>query len=545
MSLAWFTAVRFLIVPAVLVTLATVALSASAQPAPPASVPGEAVFVISGRGWGHGVGMSQYGAYGMANAGRTYDQILAHYYTGTELGPAPASDVRVLLAEAAPAVTIASTVPFTVVDRTGTVHKLPVGPVVLRAKLSLPTVDGLVKVAGPLVVRPGKKAPLSLDGHVYRGRLEIAVGGTFLRVVNLVKLEDYLQGVVAGEMPHSWPLEALKAQAVAARSYALASRVKGKPFDLYSDVRSQIYRGVAGETARTSEAVRTTRGQVVLHGGKVATTFYFSTSGGRTASAADVFGTAVPYLVSRPDPYDEASPHHRWGPVLLGARTLQSKLGLEGRVLDAVGVPTASGRLRSLTVQTESGPENVTAGLIRTSLGLRSTWITVGVLRLDQPRETVVFSSPLRLGGIVRALPLPALSSSPDGSSWTEVGALQRETSGLASLVVKPERTLRYRIQVEGAASPAVLVQVAPRVLLTLGVTPMTLTGTVRPRLSGAPVTVERREGTIWKRVARSTVNQAGGFSAKLRLLPGEYRARVPATGGYAEGVTAVLDVAG
>ncbi len=389
MSLAWSTAVRFLTVTAVLVALAAAAVSASAQPPQPTSVPGEALFVISGRGWGHGVGMSQYGAYGMANAGRTYDQILAHYYTGTELGPAPTTDVRVLLVESAPATTIASTVPFTVLDRAGVVHKVPAGPLVLRPKLSLPSVDGPVRVPGPLVVRPGKKAPLSLDGHAYRGRLEITVKGSFLRVVNFVKLEDYLQGVIAGEMPHRWPLEALKAQAVAARSYALASLVKGKPFDLYSDVRSQVYRGVEGETARTSEAVRATSGEVVIYGGRVATTYYFSTSGGRTASAADVFGTPVPYLLSRPDPYDEASPHHRWGPELLGARTLQSKLALDGRVLDALGVPTASGRLRSLTVQTDQGPETVTAGLLRTSLGLRSTWITVGVLRLDQPRDTI------------------------------------------------------------------------------------------------------------------------------------------------------------
>ena len=545
MSLAWSTAVRFLTVTAVLVALAAAAVSASAQPPQPTSVPGEALFVISGRGWGHGVGMSQYGAYGMANAGRTYDQILAHYYTGTELGPAPTTDVRVLLVESAPATTIASTVPFTVLDRAGVVHKVPAGPLVLRPKLSLPSVDGPVRVPGPLVVRPGKKAPLSLDGHAYRGRLEITVKGSFLRVVNFVKLEDYLQGVIAGEMPYRWPLEALKAQAVAARSYALASLVKGKPFDLYSDVRSQVYRGVEGETARTSEAVRATSGEVVIYGGRVATTYYFSTSGGRTASAADVFGTPVPYLLSRPDPYDEASPHHRWGPELLGARTLQSKLALDGRVLDALGVPTASGRLRSLTVQTDQGPETVTAGLLRTSLGLRSTWITVGVLRLDQPRDTSVFSAPLRLGGIARALPAPMLFSSPDGSSWTEVAALQRETSGLASVVVKPERTLRYRIEVAGAASPAVLVQVAPRILLALGAEPMTLSGTVRPRLSGATVAIERRAGTTWKRIVRSTVDQTGAFRAKLRLVPGEYRARIPATGGYAEGVTAVLDVAG
>jgi stage II sporulation protein D len=543
MSLAWSTAVRFLTVTAVLVALA--AAAASAQSAPPASVPGEALFVISGRGWGHGVGMSQYGAYGMANAGRAYDEILAYYYTGTELGPAPTTDVRVLLAEAAPAVTIASTVPFTVLDRAGETYKLPAGPLVLRAKLLLPTAAGPVKVAGPLVVRPGKNAPLSLDGRAYRGKLEIAVKATFVRVVNLVKLEDYLHGVVAGEMPYRWPLEALKAQAVAARSYALASVVKGKPFDLYSDVRSQVYRGIPGETSRTSEAVRATGGQVVLYGGKVATTYYFSSSGGRTASAADVFGTPVPYLVSRPDPWDEASPNFRWGPVLLGARTLQSKLGLDERVLDAVGVPTSSGRLRSLTVQTEAGPETVTAGLLRNSLGLRSTWITVGVLRLDQPRDSTVFSSPLRLGGIARALPAPLLFSSPDGSSWTEVGAFQRETSGLGSLIVKPERTLRYRIEAAGAASPGILVQVAPRVQLTLGAEPMTLTGTVRPRLSGTPVTIERRAGPTWKRIVRSTVDQTGAFRAKLSLQPGEYRARVPATGGYAEGVTAVLTVTG
>jgi len=141
-----------------------------------------------------------------------------------------------------------------------------------------------------------------------------------------------------------------KAQAVAARSYALANLVKGKPFDLYSDVRSQVYLGVAGETPRTSEAVSATAGQVVLYAGRIASTLYFSSSGGRTASSIDVFGVPAPYLVSRPDPWDKASPYHRWGPVLIGARTVQSKLEIDARVLDAAGVPTPSGRLRSLVL---------------------------------------------------------------------------------------------------------------------------------------------------------------------------------------------------
>jgi stage II sporulation protein D len=517
----------------------------SAGPEETESVAGEALFVLSGRGYGHGVGMSQYGAYGMANAGYSHDEILAHYYTGTEIGRSGPRDVRVLLAEGRQAVTVSSTVPFSALDGAGTVHKLPAGPLVLRAKLVLPTADGPLSAAPPLVVRPGKATPLSLDGRQYRGRLEIVPQGRFLRVVNVVPLEIYLQGVVANEMPHTWPLAALKAQSVAARSYALANLVKGKPFDLYADVRSQVYQGVAGERPRTSEAVRVTAGQVVLYDGELATTFYYSSSGGRTASAADVFGTEIPYLVSKPDPWDKASPYHTWGPILFGARTLQSKLNLDARVLDGAGTATASGRLRSFTVQTVTGSTKMPAALLRTSLGLRSTWVTMGVLRLDQPAAPVVFGSNVRLLGIARGLPAPVLSSSPNGSTWTEVGPLQRDTSGVASIVVQPERTLRYRIEVTGAASPPQVVRVAPRVQLAQPADSTGLSGTVRPRLAGAGVTIERRRGSEWAQVAHTTVDKSGSFRAQLTVSPGSYRARVAATGGFAEGIAPVLVVTG
>ena len=255
----------------------------------------------------------------------------------------------------------------------------------------------------PVLVMPGKGGvPLSLDGNSYRGKVEAALQGGFLRLVNVTPLESYIQGVVANEMPYSWPAEALQAQAVAARSYALASLVEGKPFDLYSDQRSQVYEGVAGETERTTEAVKATAHQILLHAGKVATTFYYSSSGGRTASAVDVFGSTVPYLVSRPDPWDKASPWHSWGPVLFGARTLQSKFGVDDRVVDVTCVPTPSGRLRTLTLHTASGQENVPVGLIRTTLGLRSTWVTIGALRLDRPRAPVLSGAGVRLTGIAR-----------------------------------------------------------------------------------------------------------------------------------------------
>ena len=517
----------------------------------PASSYGEAVFLVSGRGWGHGVGMSQYGAYGQAQAGRTYAEILGHYYSGTTIGKAGRKVVRVLLAEGRQAVTVSSSVPYTAVDATGAVFKLPKGALTLRSDLALSPEAGAPPTPAqpPLVVRPGKKAVLALDGKMYRGKLELVSQGAFLRVVNVVPLESYLQGVVAGEVPFSWPTEVLKAQAVAARSYALASLVKGKPFDLYSDVRSQVYLGVAGEKPSTTKAVADTAGEVVLYGGKVATTYYFSTSGGKTASAADVFGFEVPYLQSRPDPWDKASPYHRWGPVVLGARTLQSKLGGTARVLDATGSATRSGRLRSLVLTTTAGSETVPASLVRTALGLRSTWITFGVIRLDRPSiGTVTLGSSARMTGVVRFLGTPRLASSPDGVSWSARTDVTFDKNGIVTADVTPERSMRYRLEAEGGASPAVLVQVAPRIQLTrpTAVDPTTIRGTVRPRLTGAVVSLERRKGTSWVLVGETTV-AAGAFALTLdAVVPaGAYRARVSATAGFAAGTSPTLQVTG
>ena len=464
MPLACLVLVRLLTGTAVVVAFAAL-VAAPAQPNPQqaTAVPGEALFVVSGRGYGHGVGMGQYGAYGQANAGRSHEQILAHYYPGTEIGRNEKADVRVLLAEGRHAAIVSSAVPYSLRDATGAVFKLPAGPLTIRPGLRLTTPEGTERPVFPVLVRPGKATPLGLEGSLYRGKLEAALQGGFLRLVNVTPLESYLSGVVANEMPHTWPSEALQAQAVAARSYALANLVKGKPFDLYSDQRSQVYEGVAGETARTTDAVRATAHQVLLHAGKIATTFYYSSSGGRTASAVDVFGSNVPYLVSRPDPWDKVSPWHSWGPVLFGARTIQAKFGAASRVIDATGVPTPSGRLRSLTLETVSGPAKVPAALLRTSLGLRSTWVTIGVLRLDRPRGPVAAGSPLRLEGIARGVEAPVLMSSPDGSSWTKAGKVQVDASGAASVVVKPVKTTRYRIEVDGASSAAIVVRVTPK----------------------------------------------------------------------------------
>jgi len=523
------------------------ATSAVAQTTPPAdNLPGEAVFAISGRGFGHGVGMSQYGAFGQAKEGRTYDEILAYYYLGTELGRASAKPVRVLLAEGRRALTVSSTAPFRAVDATGTVVKLAAGAVAVGPELRLPGADG--PATGPLVFRAGK-ASLALDGVSYRGTFEVTSQGGFLRVVNVVGLENYVQGVVAGEMPHSWPIEALKAQAVAARSYALKNLLKGKPYDLYSDVRSQAYGGIAAEQPESTAAVRATAGRIVTYGGEVAATYYFSSSGGRTASAADVFGFAVPYLVSRPDPWDKASPYYRWGPILVGARTVQTKLGLTSRVVDASALTRTSGRLRSLTLATLTGPTSVPASLVRTTFGLRSTWISVGVLRLDRPRGSVEFGSSLRLTGVARNLASPQLAGSIGGGAWTPMGAFDQEVDGTVSRLVRPTATIRYRIESGGAATPVVgqvlLVRVAPRVRLVQSNQTGVISGSVRPRLPGALVSLERQRGTSWIPVGQTTTDDTGAFRLELVLVPGTYRARVSPSGSFVEGLSPALQVDG
>src|SRR5918993_5326691 len=214
---------------------------AQAKPAPVTATS----FIVSGRGWGHGVGMSQYGALGYANEGWTYERILAHFYTGAEPGAAAVARVRVLVAESKRTVKIRSASPFRVRDVVGRMYALGAGEITLGPKLRL-TVNGVpVELLGPIVFLPGA-TPLEVE-RPYRGQIEVAVTGSKLDAINIVDLEHYLQGVVAGEMPSSWPEEALRAQAVAARSYALAHRVAGKSFDLYADVRSQVYGGVAAE----------------------------------------------------------------------------------------------------------------------------------------------------------------------------------------------------------------------------------------------------------------------------------------------------------
>ena len=198
---------------------------------------------------------------------------------------------------------------------------------VVRGREGLVVRDGAGKdrltSPGPLAFRAADGGAVTLlgpaqngtSGGRYRGTIQIATGAGGLSAINALGLEDYVAGVVSAEIPASWPAEALRAQAVAARTYAITTNAGGGgTFTQYADTRSQMYRGVAAETPATSAAVRATAGRVVTYQGAPVTTFFFSTSGGRTENVENSFvgSDPKPWLKSVADPYDTVSPYHRW-----------------------------------------------------------------------------------------------------------------------------------------------------------------------------------------------------------------------------------------
>ena len=425
------------------------------------------VFIVTGGGWGHGVGMSQWGAYGQAKVGRTFDQILSYYYTGTELGDAPtviSNRLRVLIADNVPAVTLTSLVPFSVADATGTRYPLPAGDTIVSPTLELPVgpLGEPVQLVGPIQFRPGKGSPLKVRNMSYRGELRISSNTKRLQVVNVVPLESYLLGVVPGEMPKDWPIEALKAQAVAARTYAIGNLLKGKPYDLYSDWRSQMYYGVEHEASGPTQAVRDTKGKVVTFQGKVAQVFYFSSSGGRTANAVDVYGNDVPYLVSVDDPWDVASPYHRWAPRQLTGLELAKAFGLAQPVVDAEYVPGVQGSPAQIVLTTATGisaPFRTTD--VRARLALRSSTFKLGILNLSPPVKTGKPGAAVKVSGIARDVDGAVIERRVTGGTWASVAQVKPAADGTFTATLRPTTTTTYRLTAAGVGGLAVTVKVA------------------------------------------------------------------------------------
>jgi stage II sporulation protein D len=355
-------------------------LAAALLAAAPAAASAEDI-VLEGRGWGHGVGLSQYGAYGYAlREGRDHEFILGHYYQGTALDRAPSTRIRARLKASRALSVCGATRAVDARRRRVRLSEARTYRVTSSFRVRGRRLTAPVRFTGGSSVCLRGTAENGVSNGAYRGYMVLSAEGAGVVAVNHVSLEHYLYGVVPGEMPSNWPAEALAAQAVVARSYALRGLRPASTFDVYSDVRSQMYRGVTGEASTTTAAVRATRGEVVSAAGAIAQTFYFSTSGGQTVANEDEWGGApISYLRSVEDPHDDLSPYHTWRSRFTEQRAGRLLRGLYQGNFEGLAVATrnASGRAATVDIAASGGVNAVPAATIRTRLGLRSTWFDV------------------------------------------------------------------------------------------------------------------------------------------------------------------------
>jgi stage II sporulation protein D len=376
--------------------LPLLALPAAALLAFPAGAAADQQWVVHGAGFGHGVGMSQYGALGAARQGVGYRRILAHYYTGTSLGVLDRKvTVRVLLQQAASASFSGASVAGPLrLDPAATYTAAPAGGGRLAVRdatgRTLGTFRAPLGVAGPGPVRLLGAAENGTSDGAYRGALELRAGGAGgVDVVNALDLETYVRGVVAAESPASWPVAALRAQAVAARTYAITGQVGGDGYDQYADVRSQMYLGVAGEQPSTDAAVTATAGQVVIQRGRPVTTFFFSTSGGRTEANENAWpgSTPRPWLRSvDDDAWDRVSPMHRWTRTF-GQAEIEAELrGLVRGRLQRIEVTRRGASPRIVTAQLvgSAGRTTVSGATLSARLELPDSWASFSTRSVRQ-----------------------------------------------------------------------------------------------------------------------------------------------------------------
>jgi SpoIID/LytB domain protein len=402
-----------LVRPVAIAAIATLLLSALGPAMRTATVsadgvPGLPDLTFYGRGYGHGVGMSQYGARGRALAGQLAPQILAHYYAKTTLGVRSTSTtVRVLLltgfaATATRPLVVVGLVGGWTVDGIATTFpanaRLTLAPTAARATtwtLKVSDAAGAVlatkTVSGDVYVRPINTASVlqlvskATTTNVYRGFFRIHLT-TSAVVLNHIAIDRYLRDVVPLEMPSSWPAEALKAQAIAARSYALY-RVHPTTglYDVYDDTRSQVYRGKRAETSAGNSAVSSTSGVVLLSGTSLVNALFHSADGGWTENNENVFVSstgsivagAVSYLRGASDrapdgsSYDKGSPYAAWKTATYDGAALSAMFATDPRTnvgtlsdldLSHRGV---SGRLISVTLTGELGSKTVSGDVFR------------------------------------------------------------------------------------------------------------------------------------------------------------------------------------
>jgi SpoIID/LytB domain protein len=382
-------------------------------------------FVFSGGGFGHGVGMSQYGAQGHAQAGESAAQITGFYYDGTTLAPVPSAPttLRILLGDA-PSVTVTPGAATTWQLDSGPATALASGaPLVVAASGAGLTVNG-VAMGSPtatITVPITANAPMLVDVSGVRYRwgssvtFRIPTPGTIRAVLNDVPVQQYLYGIA--EVPTSWAPEALKAQALAARTYAVNATIRRRAsdptrtWDLYATTQDQYYRGYDFESgagwAKWQAAVDATNGQFITSNGAPIEAYYSSSNGGYSENSEYVFASALSYLRAKVDPFDAVAGNSnaRWSRSFSAA-------DLQARVKSATNIDVGavssisyrgpfgtSGRIDrgTVTFTGTKGSATMSGTSVRNALNLPSTLL---FQYSNSPAGSIDTLGPDRSGGV-------------------------------------------------------------------------------------------------------------------------------------------------
>jgi stage II sporulation protein D len=530
-------------------SLLAVAVLASAVTGTAAAATSGSGLYITGAGFGHGVGMSQYGAAGYAEHGFNYREILERYYSQTTIGAVnPNRVVTVLLKPGgSPSFSGATRI-------SGSPVKLkPTTQYSVRAvgqQLELVTGTQTVGVfSAPLKVTGAK--PMTLVGAgTYRGAfLFRPTGSGGVQTVNALGLDEYVRGVVGAEMPTAWPAQALEAQAVAARTYAITAGAIQADFDVYDDTRSQMYEGIKAETPATDSAVAATSGQVVDYDGTPAVTYFFASSGGQTESVQNVFSGVTPesWLVSRPDPYDDSfnNPYYRWK-LDLALSAADRKLGklVEGS-LDGIRVLSrgVSPRIVQARIVGSQGSAIVSGELLEKDLGTPSTWMSLTTISAAGTQTTSISASapPSSKGTkTTKTTATVTPTTSPSTTATTPTNSTTTTTIPGTVTTVTATTPTTTPPPASGGQSPTGSGDVASaaRALATRASATRedpasaeaervrhfySVHGTIFPATAGARIFVQRRRGLGWDSVASGREEASGAYSVPVPE-PGLYR---------------------
>ncbi|MDC0832065.1 SpoIID/LytB domain-containing protein [Geitlerinema sp. CS-897] len=292
--------------------------------------------------------------------------------------PASALELRVAVRQDVSELTVGSSTPARIRDSSGNVLGNLTGMHAHLARSSEGSVALSQWQAGRLWIEPSDRGYVYIGDRWYRGKVLLVPRGYGMTAVNYVDIESYIYSVLGAEMSPNWPREALKAQAVAARSYVLYQRQRygNDVYDVGDDTFWQVYRGMEEEAAATHAATHATRGQVLSHDGKVIEAVFHSSSGGHTEDAEVIWDEAKPYLRGVPD-FDRQSPNYQWTETLSQWDVTHSLSGV-GNVYDMKPEQmTPNGRIVMMKVIGDGGTAMVDGDSIRSALGLRSSLFTV------------------------------------------------------------------------------------------------------------------------------------------------------------------------